>query len=108
MQKPDNDTLYTNLGRCVRGAVKALAVGVALLILASTVSARPYIGNQQTSDPIHAPTVVRVSAPSGFDRGGAAIGAAAGLAISLVVIGATLTIAHHREHPANTSSSAIG
>ena len=49
-----------------------------------------------TVDP--GPQVVTVSAPSGFDWGDAAIGAAGGLGLALAAVGGTFALAGRRRH----------
>lgn len=49
-----------------------------------------------TADHAATPTIVHVTASSGFDWGDAAIGAAAGIAIVALLVGAGLTLTQHR------------
>jgi hypothetical protein len=41
-------------------------------------------------------TIVRVSAPNGFDWGDAAIGAGGGIALSIIGLGGVLAVSQHR------------
>jgi hypothetical protein len=51
----------------------------------------------QPSRPVSSPTIVRVSAPnSGFDWGDAGIGAAGGVALSMIGLGGALAVSQHR------------
>jgi hypothetical protein len=51
----------------------------------------------QPSRPVGPPTIVRVSAPnSGFDWGDAGIGAAGGVALSMIGLGGALAVSQHR------------
>ena len=92
-----NPTHLTHLGRCIRSTLRTLALAAALLTLTATTAAaqpnRTPLPGDQSSDP----TIVRVIAPNnGFDWGDAGIGAATGLAISLIAVGATLAVSRHR------------
>jgi hypothetical protein len=69
-------------------------------------AARAQAGGQATT-PIHSvstsPTIVRVTARNGgFDWGDAGIGAAGGLALSLVGLGGALAMSQHRTRRAPT------
>jgi hypothetical protein len=84
-------------------ALRALVlIGAVLALAAGTASARPtpaYDPNAPAAGTT--PTVVRIVAPStGFDWGDAGIGAAAGLAISLVAVGGVLVVSRRRTPPA--------
>lgn len=50
-----------------------------------------------SSDQGAAPAIVHVTESSGFDWGDAAIGAAAGIAIAALLVGAGLTLTQHRQ-----------
>ena len=64
----------------------------------STPSARSNLGHQALPGP--APTIVRVSVPTGFDWSDAGIGAAGGFALAMLGLGATLAISQrHANHP---------
>jgi hypothetical protein len=82
---------------------KAVAVALTLgAITPAAASARP-VGPDTNSFTATAPPptqIVRVTTPSGFDWGDAGIGAAGGLALSMLGIGAALTITQRRpRHP---------
>jgi hypothetical protein len=47
-------------------------------------------------DPLARPTIIRTTAGNGFDFGDAAIGAGFGFALSMLGLGAALTISQHR------------
>ena len=110
MPNTHNPSLTADRFRWLRNTLAALALTISLLTLAATTAgARPPGPDPQPlPNASPAPTIVHVSTPSGFDWGDAAIGAAAGLAISLIAVGATFTIARHREHGVGASGSAIG
>ena len=82
-----------------KAAALALTLGA---IAPAAASARP-IGpdtNSFTATSPPATQIVRVTTPSGFDWGDAGIGAAGGLALSMLGIGAALTITQRRaRHP---------
>ena len=64
----------------------------------STSSARSNLGHQAL--PGAAPTIVRVSVPTGFDWSDAGIGAAGGFALAMLVLGAALAVSQrHADHP---------
>jgi hypothetical protein len=83
---------------------KAAALALTLGAIAPAAAAAKPIGpdtNSFTATPAPATQIVRVTAPSsGFDWGDAGIGAAGGLALSMLGIGAALTITQRRpRHP---------
>ena len=54
----------------------------------------------QPTLPAPAPTIVRVTVPTGFDWGDAGIGAAGGFALAMLGLGAALAISQrHANHP---------
>jgi hypothetical protein len=64
----------------------------------SAPSVRPNPGQQTLPGP--APTIVRVTVPTGFDWGDAGIGAAGGFALAMVGLGGTLALSQRRaRHP---------
>ena len=85
-----------------QGTKKAAALALALAAIAPAVaSARP-VGpdtNSFTATSPPATQIVRVTTPSGFDWGDAGIGAAGGLALSILGLGAALTITQRRARP---------
>jgi opacity protein-like surface antigen len=82
---------------------KTAALAVALAAIAPAAAAAKPVGPDTSSYTATAPPpiqVVHVSAPSGFDWGDAGIGAAGGLALSMLGLGAALTITQRRpRHP---------
>jgi hypothetical protein len=80
----------------------AATLALTLTALAPAAASAKPIGpdpasSTQTPPPIQ---VVRVTAPSGFDWGDAGIGAAGGLALTMLGVGAALTITQRRpRHP---------
>jgi hypothetical protein len=90
----------------------ALALALALGVSAAPASARPFdlnangsyvpaaVAIAQATKPSHAvspsPVIVRVAAPGGFDWGDAGIGAAGGIALSMVGLGGALAMAQNR------------
>jgi hypothetical protein len=105
-----NQTLSTGGRRRLGTALRALALATAVLALAATTAAaRPAPIGPPPGDPTGNQTIVRVIAPTnGFAWGDAAIGAAAGLAISLVAVGGALSVTRRREHQVGASGGAIG
>ena len=78
-----------------KAAALALTLGA---IAPAAASARP-IGpdtNSFTAPPAPATQIVRVSAPSSFDWGDAGIGAAGGVALSMLGIGGALVVSQRR------------
>jgi hypothetical protein len=101
MRKPSPSTLYASLGGRLRRRLQALVLGGALAALsAANAAAHPNTADPPAAHQASGATIVRVVAPNtGFDWGDAAIGAAGGLAISLVAAGATLAVSHrHTDH----------
>jgi hypothetical protein len=94
VRKPTHSTLCANLGRRLRRGLQALVLGGALAALtAASVAAHPNTADPRAAKHASPVLVVRVIASNtGFDWGDAAIGAAGGLAISLVAAGATLAV----------------
>lgn len=66
--------------------------------------ARPNPGQQTSPGP--APTIVRVTVPSGFDWGDAGIGAAGGFALSMLGLGAALAISQRHANHAHGATTA--
>jgi hypothetical protein len=92
-----NPTHLTNLGRCMRTTLRTLALAAALLTLTATTAAAQPNQTQPPGDQSPDPTIVRVTAPNnGFNWDDAGIGAAAGLAISLIAVGGTLAVSRNR------------
>ena len=90
-----NPTHLTNLGRCMRTTLRTLALAAALVTLTATTAAAQPNRTQLPQSPD--PTIVRVIAPNnGFRWGDAGIGAATGLAISLIAVGGTLAVSLRR------------
>ena len=56
----------------------------------------PGMRTQATAPPPSQPTIVRVSAPAGFEWGDAGIGAAGGIALSMIGLGGALAVSQHR------------
>src|ERR1700761_4003026 len=54
------------------------------------------------------PVVVHIDRSSGFDWGDAAIGAAGGVALSIVAVGGGLAVSHGRDAETRRSRAAIG
>jgi hypothetical protein len=89
----------------------AAAIALALsAVAAPAASARPL-----SPDPVYgagttAPTIVRLNPPSnpGFAWGDAAIGAAGGLALSMLAIGGILAMSQHRAHRWSASAGRAG
>jgi len=61
----------------------------------------PAMVSPATSDAARAPVVVRVTTARGFDWGDAAIGAAGGIALSMLGVGGFLVVA--QDHPGQTT-----
>jgi hypothetical protein len=109
MHKPTTQTHHATPLPRVRNtlATLALAVAIALFALTTTPATARTTADPAAGYPDSTPTIVRVSAPAnGFDWGDAAIGAAAGLAISLVAVGSTLALTrkHHRHTTINPTA----
>lgn len=104
MRKPRSSTLYPNLGGRLRRLLEALVLGAALAFLsAASAAAHPNTAGPPAANQSSGATIVRVAGPSaGFDWGDAAIGAAGGLAISLIAIGATLTVSRRHADQVST------
>lgn len=104
MHKPRRSTLYANIRGRLRGGVQALVLGVALVAFSATGAvAHPNTDGPPAAHQASGTSVVRVIGPSaGFDWGDAAIGAAGGLAISLVAVGATLAVSHRHAGQVST------
>lgn len=91
------------------GATPALAYQANLTPNGSLVPAgSPSVTSQPTVSTPSTPTVVRVTAPSGFDWGDAGIGAAGGLALTMIGVGGALAASQRRDrhtqrNPALTS-----
>jgi hypothetical protein len=84
------------------------AIALALsAIAAPAASARPLPPDPVYDAETTPPTIVRVNAPSniGFDWGDAGIGAAGGLAVSMLSIGAGLAISQRRERRWSASAA---
>jgi hypothetical protein len=78
---------------------KATALALTLAAIApAAASARPVGPDTSPFTATRAPAtqIVHVSAPSGFDWGDAGIGAAGGLALSILGLGAVLTVTQRR------------
>ena len=77
------------------------ATALALSAIAPAASARPLAPDPVYHPGTSTPTIVRVSAPSspGFDWGDAGIGAAGGVALSIVGLGGALAILARRTPP---------
>jgi hypothetical protein len=92
-----NHSSRAHLRRCMRNTIRALALTGALLVLtATTAAAMPNRADGGVPAPTQ--TTVRVIAPtSGFDWADAGIGAAAGLAISLIAIGGALALTRRHD-----------
>lgn len=106
MPNPTNPTHPTNLLRCIRSTLRTLVLAAALLTLTATTAAAHPNHTQLPGDQSSDPTIVRVIAPNnGFDWGDACIGAAGGLAISLVVVGGALVVSRRRDHRVPTTIS---
>jgi hypothetical protein len=75
----------------------ALALGA---IAPAAASARPLelMGPRTQPTPEPTPQIIRVAAPSGFDWGDSAIGAAAGLGLSMTAVGGGLIVFGKRRH----------
>jgi hypothetical protein len=92
--------------------IKSLAVATALALGTGAPPASAWVSNlnaqgsevpariaaaPEPSQPSAPPTIVRVSSPnSGFDWGDAGIGAAGGIALSMIGIGSALAVSAHR------------
>jgi hypothetical protein len=88
-------------------AGRTLALACTLPVLAaSTADARPVHDAAPPATDHGSTTIVQVSAPRGFDWGDAAIGAAAGIATSVIAIAGMRTAARRRDHNAPTSAGA--
>jgi hypothetical protein len=101
VHKSTIQTLSVSVRQRLRNALGALALATALLALtAITAAARPAPVGPPPGDPSVTQTTVRVIAPANpFDWADAAIGAAGGVAISLVVVGAALAMTRrHRQY----------
>jgi hypothetical protein len=95
-------------GRRVRTARRALALACAPLALAtSTAAAQPQHSAGPPASSQTPTTIVQVRAPAGFDWGDAAIGAAAGTAISAIAVGGVLSASRRREHETRASIGPI-
>jgi hypothetical protein len=106
---PTTTDQTTTMRRNRRGqrARRTLALACTLPALAaSTAAAQPQHSAGLTSGGQPPPTLVQVTAPSGFDWGDAGIGAAAGLAISLIAVGGALTVFRRRDHETRASIGA--
>jgi hypothetical protein len=104
VREPKRSTLYANVEGRLRRGLHALVLAGALAVLTAASAAGRLnravapVGNQASGA-----TIVRVVAPSaGFDWGDAAIGAAGGLAISLVAAGATLAVSRRHADQVST------
>ncbi len=87
----------------------ALARSFELTANGSSVPAgSPSMQNQATA-PVSQPTVVRVSAPTnGFDWGDAGIGAAGGIALTMVGLGGALVASGRRGRRTHATPAATG
>lgn len=106
MQRPHRQTLSKARARRLRKAIRTLVcVGVVLAVAAVHAVARPmpaYDPDGITGD--QGSTVVRVLVPNtGFDWRDASIGAAAGLAISLVALGGAIAASRRRDQRVRTT-----
>jgi hypothetical protein len=104
MRQPRRSTLYPNPGGRLRRGLQALVLGGALAaVTAASAAAHPNTAGAPAAPQAPGATIVRVVAPNpGFDWGDAAIGAASGLAISLVAVGATLTVSRRHADQVST------
>lgn len=104
MRKPRRSTLYANLRGRLRRGLQALAVAGALAVLTTaSAAAHPNTADPPAAHQASGATIVRVVAPTtGFDWGDAAIGAAGGVAISLVAAGAMLTVSRRHADQVST------
>ena len=98
-----------------------VALALALAVGAAPASARPFdlnangsyvpsgAASTQATEPSHSvtppPVIVRVATPGGFDWGDAGIGAAGGLALSMVGVGGALAVSQHRTHRTRRSEA---
>jgi hypothetical protein len=98
----------TTIHRISTGVALALALGVS----AAPASAKPFdlnangsyvpsgAASMQATKPSYSvsppPVIVRVTAPAGFDWGDAGIGAAGGIALSMVGLGGALAVSQSR------------
>jgi hypothetical protein len=95
----------------------SIALALALAGSAATASARPFnVTSSGTYTPVNvgspasgaanaAPTIVRVSAPSGFSWGDAGIGAAGGLGLSIAGLGGGLVLSNRRARRTHRSTA---
>jgi hypothetical protein len=86
-------------------APPALALPTEITASGTEVPASPSVSNQVTQPPT-APTIVRVSAPTGgFDFGDAGIGAAGGFAISMIAVGGALVASQRRSRRSESTTA---
>ena len=104
VRKPRRSTLYANLRGRLRRGLQALAVAGALATLTiASAAAHPNTADPPAAHQASGATIVRVVSPNtGFDWGDAAIGAAGGLALSLVAVGTTLAVSRRHAHQVST------
>jgi hypothetical protein len=77
--------------------------GALAAVSTASAAAHPNTADPPAADQASGTTIVRVIAPTtGFDWGDAAIGAAGGLALSLVAVGATLTVSRRHADQVST------
>jgi hypothetical protein len=115
--QPEEAVRMTTTHRIGTGIVLALALGTC----AAPASARPFDLNangsnvpagaasmQTTSQPTP-PTIVHVTAPNGgFDWGDAGIGAAGGIALSMVGVGGALVVSQRRTRRTRSAAALTG
>jgi hypothetical protein len=101
MRRSHSRTASSTPPKRLHRPLRALAVlGVLFALAAGDAAARPASTYNPNGPATGQPsTIVRVVAPSnGFDWGDAAIGAAAGLGISLVALGGGIAASRRRDH----------
>ena len=103
MHNSTNHNSRAHLRSHTRNAIRALALTGALLALTAT-TAGATLNRVAAGLAASTQTTVRIITPtSRFNRGDAGIGAAAGLAISLIAIGSALALSHRHDRAVRTT-----